>query len=204
MISRLLYFGATHKTAALAVREQFAAGPDRIIALLNQLKEVASERVVLSTCGRFELYVVQWPSQQMDAHEHLAGVLGLSTALCRHFEVLTGEAAARRALRVAAGLESRIVGEHQVLGQVRRAFELARLANATGPILSALFRSAIHTGKRVRSETAINRASSNVRGTGDWAAGRLHRSLDGMSPSSEPAPWPAPWPPASPGSLTAS
>ncbi len=159
MISRLLYLGATHKTTALAVREQLAAGPDRIAHLLDRLKAVAEEGLVLSTCGRFELYLLQEPSRRQDWPEYFNDAVGLSTSLCRHFETLTGEAAARRALRVAAGLESRIIGERQVLGQVRQAFEQARMAHATGPLLSALFRSAIHTGKRVRCETSINRAA---------------------------------------------
>lgn len=158
MISRLLYLGATHKAVALAVREQLAGGPERIAQLLARLQPIAPERLVLSTCGRFEIYLVQDAERHLDWPLYVGDILTFSAdALRCHFETLTGEAAARRALRVAAGLESRIVGEHQVLGQVRGAFEAAQLADAAGPMLSTLFRSAIHTGKRVRSETSLGR-----------------------------------------------
>ncbi|HKQ47188.1 MAG TPA: glutamyl-tRNA reductase [Phycisphaerae bacterium] len=158
MISRLHYVGATHKSAALAVREQLTAGPDRVIDLLSRLGTIAEERVVVSTCGRFEIYLVQDAEPHFDWLSRLSGVVGLSPdTLQRHVELLSGEAAARRALRVAGGLESKIIGEHQILGQVRGAFEAAHLAGAAGPLLSTLFRSAIHAGKRVRSETSLGR-----------------------------------------------
>lgn len=165
MISHLIYLGATHKTAAMAIREQLAAGPERIARLLDQLQSIAEERIVLSTCGRFEIYMVQDPTRHPQWPQYLSDVVGLSANAMRdHIETLRGEAAANRALRVAAGLESKIVGEHQILGQVRRAFESARLAHATGLILSAMFRSAIHTGKRVRSETSVGHQARSYAG----------------------------------------
>jgi glutamyl-tRNA reductase len=158
MIGRLHYLGATHRSASLAVREQLAAGPEQIADLLDRLGGVSEERVVLSTCGRFEIYLAQTAEHHFDGLTKLSEVAGLSRdVMQRHVEILSGEAAARRALRVAAGLESKSIGEHQILGQVRSAFESAQLAGAVGPMLSTLLRAAIHTGKRVRNETSLGR-----------------------------------------------
>lgn len=154
MIERLHYFGATHRTAAIAAREKLAHGPERLPRLLSALGTLAEEAVVLNTCGRFEIYVVspdagRWPTA-------IAPLLGISTqTMDRHMFAMTGRDVARHALRVAAGLDSRLLGEDQILSQIRAAFGLATRHKSSGPLLSALFRSAIHTGRRVRAETAL-------------------------------------------------
>ncbi len=162
MIERLFYAGVTHKTAAVAVRERMVPTHERIEEMLDQLRSYAAERLVLSTCCRFELYVVASADRGISRLEDLAAAANLPIdALRGHLRVLRGPDAAAHCLRVAAGLESQLIGEGQVLGQLRAAFELASSRRAVGPILSALFRSAIHAGKRVRHETAINQSATS-------------------------------------------
>lgn len=160
MIERLLYLGTTHKTAALAVREQLAAGPERVPGLLSELRSLADEALVLNTCGRFEMYLVMSMSRQEDWPAWLGPILRQpASSLLEHLSMRTGKDAVGHALRVAAGLESRLIGEDQILGQIRRAFDLAMRQRAVGPMLSALFRAAIHAGRRVRTETELGRQS---------------------------------------------
>jgi glutamyl-tRNA reductase len=155
-MEQLLYVGATHKTAALALREKLAPVTDRVPLLLAELARIADERLVLSTCGRFEIYLVQDRDRHRRWPDWLSSLVGLPRdALTPHVRALSGRDAARRALRVAAGLESRILGEDQILSQVRRAFQTALLERSAGPVLSAMFRAAIHAGRRVRCETPL-------------------------------------------------
>ncbi|OWY70086.1 glutamyl-tRNA reductase [cyanobacterium TDX16] len=156
MIERLLYLGATHKTAALAVREQLAPGLDRIPLLLAGVRRHVDEAVIVNTCGRFELYAVAGDRARHDWPSWLAGALDQPFAtLATILHARTGIDAAAHVLRVAAGLESRIMGEDQILGQVRSAFATANQVGSIGPMLSALFRAAIHAGRRVRFETGV-------------------------------------------------
>lgn len=156
MIERLLYLGATHKTAALAVRERLAPGLERIPLLLAEVRRHVDEAVIVNTCGRFELYAVAGDRARHDWPSWLAGALDQPFAtLATILHARTGIDAAAHVLRVAAGLESRIMGEDQILGQVRSAFATANQVGSIGPMLSALFRAAIHAGRRVRFETGV-------------------------------------------------
>lgn len=158
MIERLHYFGATHRTAAIAAREKLAQGPQRLPCLLAAFRQLADEAIVLNTCGRFEMYLVSSESGPRNWPDVIAPVLGVSVESARsHLHAMTGRDVARHALRVAAGLDSRLLGEDQILSQVRAAFALAMCHRSGGPMLSALFRAAIHTGRRVRGETALGR-----------------------------------------------
>lgn len=156
MIERLHYFGATHRTAAITVREKLAPGPQRLPGLLSALRKASGEALVLSTCGRFEVYLASPEEGLVDDSGGLAAILNLPPELARrHLHSMAGRDAARHALRVAAGLDSRLIGEDQILAQVRSAFSLARREKACGPLLSALFQTAIHGGRQVRSETRL-------------------------------------------------
>ncbi len=110
------------------------------------------EHIALNTCERNEFY--------MYAQSEVASQLALDGNEC--IRILYGESAAHHLLRVAAGLESRIVGEPHVLGQVRKAFTKAELRGMSGTNLATLFRAALRTGKRVRSETSLNVANESV------------------------------------------
>lgn len=160
----LFLLSVTHRTAPLELRERLAFDHAARDALVDDLKVAAGEVVPIITCNRTEVYVVA------DAEECASGAIAL---LARHaglepvdlvpFTVcLEGEAAARHLFRVAAGLDSIVVGEPQILGQVRDAAEAARVAGSIGPVLSRLFNMAVVAGKRARSETPISRGAGSV------------------------------------------
>ena len=166
-MSELLLLGTSHKTAPLAVRERVALPDGRAERFLRELAEHPEirEAVVLSTCNRTELYVVV--SDPVEAETTVLGMLARQAGL-RPTELIDGIYAhrncdsARHLYRVTSGLESMIVGEAEVQGQVKRAYEAALAARTTGPLTNKLFRAALATGKRVRSETAIGAGGASV------------------------------------------
>src|ERR671930_2676791 len=160
MNAELLALGASHKTAPLDLREKLALPEGRAARVLAELTghEDISEAVAISTCNRTELYLVV--SDPVGAESHVLGLLARRasirpTELVGAVYSLRNCDAARHLYRVTSGLESMIVGEAEVQGQVKRAYELALSARTTGPLTNKLFRAALATGKRVRSETAI-------------------------------------------------
>jgi len=156
-LRHLICIGITHKTAPVWVRERLRPPITEQRALLDSLAGVAPQRAVLSTCGRFEIYAVTTRPHPDLWINTVAGTAQMSSdVLAPYIRLLCGDACAEHLLRVAAGLESQIIGEPHILRQVREAFQLACEARSIGPLLSTLFRTAIHTGKRVRSETGIN------------------------------------------------
>ena len=156
----LIAVGLSHKTAPLEVREQVAVSRDGLPPLLARLKELPSlyEVLIVSTCNRTELYAVA-----TGYHEAKAALMDYFSA---HSEktpwptltyVLKDSDVVEHALKVASGLESMVVGEDQVLFQFKEAAEVAREANAVGPILNGLIQTALSTGKQVRAETSIGK-----------------------------------------------
>jgi glutamyl-tRNA reductase len=153
---KLTLAGVSHHRAPIELRERVALDLEACRALAQRLD---GEAVVLSTCNRTELYLVREEHVDDEAVAALAQLAGeraddLGAALYR----LRDEAAALHLFRVAAGLDSLVPGEGEILGQVRAAFE----AGAAGPFLDRLFRQALHTGKRVRMETAIGESPASV------------------------------------------
>ena len=165
----ILMIGLNHKVAPVEVRERLAFGPERIPVVLEELKhdEAAgvNEVVLLSTCNRTEVYICTCDSSGGEAklREFLADHARLPVGeLQRMLYVRRGVEAVEHLMQVAAGLDSLVLGENEILGQVRSAGEMAQAAGATGPILSALFRYAIQAGKRARAETEIGRGDISV------------------------------------------
>jgi glutamyl-tRNA reductase len=162
----LLGLGVSHKTAPVAVRERLAFSDAEARRFLEQLvAEDAQEAVVISTCNRTELYVVasdpvQAESAVLSALARRAGIRPTELAEVMYFPRNCD--AARQLYRVASGLESMIVGEAEVQGQVRRAYEAALAADTTGPLTNRLFTAALQTGRRVRSETKIGAGRTSV------------------------------------------
>lgn len=153
-MTELLALGASHKTADLAVRERLALLDGQLEPFLHELMALdgVSEAVALSTCNRTELYVVgEDPEQAVRALP--ADVPLYSARNCD---------AARHLYRVVSGLDSMVVGEAEIQGQVKRAYERALAARTTGPLTNQLFRAALATGKRVRTETAISEGHASV------------------------------------------
>lgn len=171
-----------HKTAPLDVREQVAVSEIQISTALKNLAAGSdtTEVLLLSTCNRTEVYLTTADRPPVD---RIATVLtarrGIPADLVLpYLSVLDGEEAARHALRVAGGLESMIVGEPQILGQVRRALTAARHAGTTGPVLNRLMQVAIACGRRIHAETDLGRRAASVPHA---ALSRARRVLDGLT-----------------------
>jgi glutamyl-tRNA reductase len=166
-MTELLALGASHKTAPLALRERIALTDNAAEPLLHELTAHAAigEAVALSTCNRTELYLLV--TDPVEAESAVLALLARRAGI-RPTELLDGIYAlrncdaARHLYRVASGLESMIVGEAEVQGQVKRAYEAALAARTTGPMTNKLFRAALETGKRVRTETAISVGRASV------------------------------------------
>ncbi len=166
-MSDLLALGISHHTAPLELRERLALTEGRAAGVLSDLRasEQVSEAAALSTCNRTELYLVV--SDPVEAESVALGALSRQAAI-RPTELIEslyshrGIDAARQLFRVAAGLDSMIVGEAEIQGQVKRAYELALVEGATGAILNRLFRGALSAGKRARSETRIGAGGISV------------------------------------------
>jgi len=161
--------GLSHKTAPVGVRECVAVGGERLRLLLGELAREADEVALISTCNRSELYLV---GPRRDARELYLEFLGHFPDHLYHHQ---GRSALRHLFRVASGLDSQVVGEAQILGQVREALFSARRARTTGPLLEQAFQRAIYVGKRARSETAIGAGAVSVA----YAAVDLARSVFG-------------------------
>jgi glutamyl-tRNA reductase len=166
-VSEIFALGISHRTAPLELRERLALPEGRAVSVLSELRswDQIQEAVALSTCNRTELYLVV--SDPVEAESAALGVLARQaeirpTELVGHLYSLRANEAARHLFRVTAGLDSMILGEAEIQGQVKRAYELALVEGATGPILNRLFRGALAAGKRVRSETAVSEKGVSI------------------------------------------
>jgi glutamyl-tRNA reductase len=179
---RLVLIGTSHHRAPIELREQIFVSAADNRELVERLAGDDAEAVVLSTCNRTELYLVHgdYETAQARAFAELTALAGLSeTEIAPALYTLTDEAAALHTFRVAAGLDSLIPGEAQILGQVRGAYELARGANTAGPVLHRLFRQALRVGRRVRTETAIGENPASISSAAAELAERVFGSLEG-------------------------
>src|SRR5450631_4872940 len=148
--------GLNHKTAPVALREKVAFGEDRLLAALRALRQElgVAEVVILSTCNRTEVY---WSGPASGAElsnwleRHHGNNLNLAPSLYIHQE----SRAVEHAFSVASGLDSMVLGEAQILGQLKDAYRVAQQAGCTGPALNRLFQAAFSAAKRVRTETQI-------------------------------------------------
>ncbi len=161
----ILVVGLNHKTAPVEVRERLAFPAETLGPALAALRAYVAEGVILSTCNRTEVYglVGHVPTGAANLRRFLADFHRVPQADFEpYLYTLEHLDAVRHLFAVASGLDSMVLGEHQILGQVRRALEAARAAGTAGPILDALFRHAVHTGKRARTETDIGKSPTSV------------------------------------------
>jgi glutamyl-tRNA reductase len=163
----LLAVGVSHQTAPVALLEQFAMGPDERVKALHELigSDHVSEALVLATCNRIEVFaeVERFHGGVTDVSRVLARQAGatveeLSPYVTVHYE----DQAVAHLFTVAAGLDSMVVGETQVLGQLRAAYALARDEGAVGRALHPVAQRALRVGKRVHTETGIDRAGASL------------------------------------------
>lgn len=175
--------GLNHTTAPIELRERLDFGEETLQTALMQLSsgngpDAVTELIILSTCNRVELYAVSSRSAFDELETFLSRVRGFPIAeLHFHSYQLMDTEAVEHLMLVASGLDSLVVGEPQILGQVTRALELAREQGAVGPLLNRLFQAAIHAGKRARSETEIGRNPASVPSLAASLCERAHPHL---------------------------
>jgi glutamyl-tRNA reductase len=175
----IVLVGLNHRTAPVEVRERvsFTAEQSRKAAEELRSRGILQETLVLSTCNRSEIYGVPPETSHECApglssflsefHSVRADVLGVS--LYHHYD----REAVRHLFRVSAGLDSMLLGEAEILGQVREAYRYAHEYGATGPVLNRLFQGALEVGKRVRSETELGTRPMSVASAGVKLAERI-------------------------------
>ncbi len=163
----ILVVGVNHRSGPLALLERVTIAPDKVGKAVAGLamRDNVREALVLSTCNRTEVYVVaeRFHGAYGDVREFLCDLGDLSVEeLTPHLYSQYDAAAATHLFEVAAGLDSAVLGESEILGQVRGAWETAQAEGAAKSTINLLARSAIETGKRARNETAIGRGTASV------------------------------------------
>jgi len=178
---KLLQLGWNHRASAAAAREALAAVPvERVLAELKA--RGANEIVAISTCNRFELYAASTTSDPPQSELLLAALCDLAGAdVAPEAEAREDAAAVAHLFSVAAGLDSLVVGETEILGQVKTAYDAAKSAGLTGKRLNVLFQRALYVGKKVRTETAIASGSSSVPSVAVQLAESIFGRLEGKS-----------------------
>jgi len=183
----IVLVGLNHRTAPLEVRERVSFTNEQARRAADELRSrgLLEETLVLSTCNRSEVYGV--PPEAM--HESAPGVSSflsefhsvqhelLSGSLYHHYD----QQAVRHLFRVVAGVDSMMLGEAEILGQVREAYKFAHEQRATGPVLNRLFQGALEVGKRVRSETELGTRPMSVASAGVKLAERIFGKLNQRS-----------------------
>ena len=170
-MSELLAIGVSHKTAPVEVRERLALPEARAAEFMREARgtEEIGEAVAISTCNRTELYLVV--EDPVEAESTILAMLarqagirptGLASAIYSHRNC----DAARHLYRVTAGLDSMIIGEAEIQGQIKRAYDAALARETAGPLTKHLFQAALATGKRVRTETAIGERALSLPSVG--------------------------------------
>lgn len=167
----VLVVGLSHKTAPVDLLERVAIPADHVPKALNDLQagEHVVESVVLSTCNRVEVYahVTRFHGGVQEVSDLIARLSGVPLdELSDHLYVHYEERAVQHLFAVACGLDSMVVGEGQILGQVRQAFRVAQDEASVSRVLGELMRHSLRVGKRVRTETAIGRAGASLVGIG--------------------------------------
>ena len=170
--------GINHRTAPVALREKVAFSEERLLAALRALREEVgvAEAVILSTCNRTEVY---WAGSASGAElskwleRHHGNNLDLASSLYVHQE----QRAVEHAFSVASGLDSMVLGEAQILGQLKDAYRVAQEAGSTGPALNKLFQAAFSAAKRVRSETRIGENAVSIASATVSLARRVYSDL---------------------------
>ncbi|MDO8848009.1 MAG: glutamyl-tRNA reductase [Coriobacteriia bacterium] len=182
----LVLVGLSHKTAPVAIREKLTFSAAVQEDALNRLARLDGirEAVIVSTCNRTEVYAVA--SSEDGGVESVIAFLADYHDLDRHelsryLYVITGDAVVRHLFRVVASLDSMVVGEAQILGQVKEAYEHGFNADATSRVFNKLFRQSFEVGKRVRTETAIGEAAVSISYAAVELAKKVFDTLDGRT-----------------------
>jgi glutamyl-tRNA reductase len=183
-VIELAVFGVNHKTASIKLRERLAIPRETVPALLEKAVKdgLVTEGLILSTCNRVEIYAGltgdgDAQTRLRCAVEALLGIDGHDLGAAGYLH--TGRAAVEHLFSVACGLDSLVLGENEILGQVREAFADAASAGSTGPIFNRLFHQALRVGKRARSESSIASGITSLPSAAIHVLGRHFGSLRG-------------------------
>ncbi|MBB5351194.1 glutamyl-tRNA reductase [Haloferula luteola] len=173
----LVCYGLNHRSAPVEVRERFAVATSKLGEHALSLREMEGieEAVVLSTCNRTEFYLAG--SSAAEAAEALRQQLGAGGQ--DHWYEMHRMEAAQHLCEVASGLDSMVLGETEIFGQLKTAYRHAHEAGATGGVLNRLFQRAFGVGKKVRTETSIQEGATSVAGTAVELAEKIFGRLDG-------------------------
>src|SRR5712692_8061369 len=180
----IVLVGLNHRTAPVEVRERVSFNAEQTQRAAEELRSrgILEETLVLSTCNRSEVYGVP-PEASRESAPGLSSFLSefhavrpemLSGSLYHHYD----REAVRHLFRVSAGLDSMLLGEAEILGQVREAYRFAHENGATGPVLNRLFQGALEVGKRVRTETELGTRPVSVASAGVKLAERIFGKLN--------------------------
>ena len=177
----LFQLGASHHTASLAVREKLALDDARASALATRVGQIAevSEFALVNTCNRVELYgVASSPAAFPALHAALSAVTGCTTAELDSAVILRqNHAAIGHLFAVAAGLDSQILGETEILGQVKQAYDTALAHHWTGPVLNRVFQKTFQAAKHIRTNTGIGAGQISIATVAVDLAGRIFGEL---------------------------
>jgi glutamyl-tRNA reductase len=178
----ILALGINHNTASVEIREKVAFGPDALDQAITSLNQVCQEAVIISTCNRVEIYchddaiqstqIAQWL-----AEFHQVPLDELDASLYLH----SGEDAVQHLMRVACGLDSLVLGEPQILGQLKQAFSSCQDLNSTGTCLDRLFQQAFSVAKQVRTDTSIGSSAVSVAYAAVTLAKRIYNDMQSVS-----------------------
>ncbi len=182
----IVAIGCNHRSTPLSILERMTIAPDDLPKALTDLGSAThlSEVVVLSTCNRIEIYAYaeKFHGGYQDIREFIGRHAGLAPEdVADHLYALHDTEAIRHLFSVTAGLDSAVVGEHEILGQVRTAWERSTDHGTVGAVLGPLFRHAIETGKRARTDTAIGRGIASVSQAAVALATETLGGLDGRT-----------------------
>ena len=163
----IVVLGVNHRSAPLDVIERVAVAEESLTKALHSLvsRDNVRETVLLSTCNRTEVYVVaeKFHGAYADVRDYFCELSGLTPdELHPHFYSQHDEAAVSHLFEVASGLDSAVIGETEILGQVRDAWDLARIEQTSRTTLNMLFRQALEVGKRARNETGISKSTTSI------------------------------------------
>jgi glutamyl-tRNA reductase len=179
----LIVVGLNHKTASIDLRERIAFAEDKMEKALHQVNSLPSlrENMILSTCNRVEIYAAARETQKavLDLKHFLSRYHGLPLKdFEKNLYALVGEEAVKHIFRVASSLDSMVVGEPQILGQIKSAYEAAVESKTSGIILHRLLHRAFHVAKRVRTETKIGDSAVSVSSVAVDLARKIFETLE--------------------------
>ena len=178
----ILVLGLSHHTAPVALRERFAFAEARVPEVLQQLREsgLADEALILSTCNRVEIYA----ATRLGPKEAFPGLLEFLKRCHEYRDPLTDEIyklaepqSVEHLFRVASGLDSMVLGETEILGQLKKAYDLALRHGHTGGALNKAFQRAFHVAKHLRTSTQIQRGATSVAAVAVELAEKIFNSL---------------------------